>query len=1320
MKISEVVELKKFDSVIDLSWGENDEQQERLLSSYIVTEELEETFVSILESINGIRSEKRRELKNSDIDGTVKRAHIISGQYGTGKSYFLLMLSIILEMKNTSIIEKILNKFENLEELSYQINYIKNEKKYLVVRINGETESEKSFKDVIQYQVKKVIDEKFPNEDLKTTYSQYLSYIEESLLGRFEANTKVSVEKLGMDLEDIKAGLLNYKKEYLIQAKTLIKEVTGLTPQENIESLESFFKDVNLILKRNGYSEVIIIFDEFSAYLSSSIEAGRNATDLGKIQELAQLTNFNKTEARVTFIVSTHRELRALMGNNTVNTKDELEKIFGRFDSHILAFSQGEDLIKNTLKLKYQNFINYQIKYRDYLKEIEDVYKMRLEDYYPLHPATVKYLEPVSKNYAQKIRTTFSFLRETIEQIFFKKEVEENGKLNLVTLSDLYNYFEDSIQTGDKNIVEVFNQSLREIKNNIDREDKDLEDFLKAITIAYSANGSKSSADVEVSPEELANIYQIKDIEDLKNKMIKLVSDKYVNVDQNNKKYRLYLNQNTINIDALVEKEKSKIDVNFEFNDFLDKSSTRISVKRFYLVKNTLGLYPFDRELQGRFRTPIEIEREKFIDLGNFDKEEIFFVIPKIGETFNREKLIETIKNNIFNSKRNKCVAVPKDIFVSKEILEEYGALKRLGLNKEIIGNEELKKVLNKRQRQVEDKLRNKYIRKFTNLKNFTFIFPKNEIIENIRQEVELFKEIYSKYYYKFPQGIKLENFTSQGFSDFVKCYMNNIQYTFQNNSTTQLLLLKILKAMIMPLDLISADEKVSETIYKLKCPEEKNNKYSREIMEIIENEQFSFEEKVDVLSKAPFGLNDNMIRLYLFVLNKCGRIIIVENINNKAISLDMGNIKKILERPSDYKIEKNTVESYDQRLKDIWNVFAKSKLTGKKSKAKNFNIDGNNDFAVNVELTSEMNNAGSILKDIVDRVEAKEVSVGKLKTLSNRMEKVNKIIKFNEKQEEIIKIVDIFRKNTFEENLMELENLTLKASKLQNNLKNFEKFYIDFTKLEEKIKYLNENKVLKEKLKEVETEYEEYQKNIYDIDKLNYLMEKVNFLKRDYNKEYIDLHNKFNYVYKKEVENLVKSEGKLLEAVKRLEKLKIERIVVIEDIYQEIRDFKYCEIEETEENKIISCKNCEKIDLKSLEDSETEIKERFGIYFRRIRGAFLQYKTLLEKSIKEEKWENNNDLRILIMELNAIENNEEIDLSDLEKRIEEIKEEFKQFNREDFSDKKMVSIDEIEKKFRMLIQEKGETFISFETLEKVFKDTIEEYKNKNFDNIKL
>lgn len=56
MKISEVVELKKFDSVIDLSWGENDEQQERLLSSYIVTEELEETFVSILESIKDRKS----------------------------------------------------------------------------------------------------------------------------------------------------------------------------------------------------------------------------------------------------------------------------------------------------------------------------------------------------------------------------------------------------------------------------------------------------------------------------------------------------------------------------------------------------------------------------------------------------------------------------------------------------------------------------------------------------------------------------------------------------------------------------------------------------------------------------------------------------------------------------------------------------------------------------------------------------------------------------------------------------------------------------------------------------------------------------------------------------------------------------------------------------------------------------------------------------------------------------------------------------------------------------------------------------------------
>ena len=1318
MKISEVVELKKFDSVIDLSWGESNEQQERLLSDYIVTEELEETFVSILESISGIRSEKRRILKQSDVDATTKRAHIISGQYGTGKSYFLLMLSIILEMKNTSIIEKVLNKFEDLEELSYQINYIKNEKKYLVVRINGETESEKSFKDVIQYQVKKIIDEKFPNEDLRTTYSTYFSYIEEILLEKFETVTNVAVKKLGMDLEDIKIGLLNYKKEYLDQAKALIKEVLGLNPQENLESLEAFFKDVNAILKRNGYSEVVIIFDEFSAYLSSSIEAGRNATDLGKIQELAQLTNLNKTDSRVTFIVSTHRELRSLMSNNTVNTKDELEKIFGRFDSHILAFSQGEDLIKNTLKLNYQNFINYQIKYRDYLKKIEDMYGMKLEDYYPLHPVTVKYLEPVSKNYAQKIRTTFSFLRETIQQIFFKKEVEENGKLNLVTLSDLYNYFEDSIQSGDKNIVEVFNQSAREIQNNIDREDKDLEDFLKAITIAYSANGSKSSVDVEISPEELANIYQIKDIENLKNKMTKLVSDKYVNITQNNGKYRLYLNQNTINLDELIEKEKHKIDVNYEFRNFLDKSITRVSVKKFYLVKNTLGLYPFDRELQGRFRTPTEIVMESFTDLGDFEKEEIFFVIPKIGESFNRERLIETVKNNIFNSKRNKCVAIPKEIFINKEILEEYGALKRLELNKEIVGNEELKKALNKRKRQVEDKLRNKYIRKFTNLKNFTFIFPKNEIIENIRQEIELFREIYTKYYYKFPQGIKIENFRVQEFNEILKYYIDSAQCTLPKKSTTTAKFLKIVNSMLIPLDLISYDEKANGTAYKLKCPEEKNNKYSREIMEIIENEQFSLEEKIRVLLKAPFGLIDNVLKVYLFVLNKCGRIIITNK--DKAISLDDTNLKKVLEKPSDYKIEKNTVESYDQRLKDIWNVFAKSKLTGKKSKVKDFNIDGNNTFNVNIEITSEMNYVGNILKDTVDRVEAREISTGKLKTLSNKMEKINKILKFNEKQEEIIKIVEIFKKNTFEENLIELENLTLKISRLNSNLRNFENFYVDFTRLEEKIKYLNENKLLKDKLKEIELEYEEYKKNIYDIDKLNYLIQEINILKNNYNKEYVNLHNLFNDNYKIEVENLIKAEGQLLEAVKRLQKLKVERIVGIEDICQEIDNFSYCRIEEIEENKIISCKNCEKVDLKSLEDSENEIKERFKMYSRRIRGAFVQYKILLFDLIREEKWRENKNLRKLLKELNAVENNEEMDLDDLEERVEEIKEEFKQTNKEDYSNKKMVTIDEIEKKFHMLIQGKGENFISFETLEKAFKDIVDEYKNKNFDNIRL
>ena len=136
MRIKDILTIKEFEPVVDLACGLNINEHEKMLSKYIMTDDIAETFVEILESFNMVRSKSRIEKLSGDINSTVKRAHILSGQYGTGKSYFLLMLSIILEMRNSVLANKMIEQFKNYPELQFQLRVIQDKKKYFVVLLH--------------------------------------------------------------------------------------------------------------------------------------------------------------------------------------------------------------------------------------------------------------------------------------------------------------------------------------------------------------------------------------------------------------------------------------------------------------------------------------------------------------------------------------------------------------------------------------------------------------------------------------------------------------------------------------------------------------------------------------------------------------------------------------------------------------------------------------------------------------------------------------------------------------------------------------------------------------------------------------------------------------------------------------------------------------------------------------------------------------------------------------------------------------------------------------------------------------------------------
>ena len=1320
MRINDIITLKNFDSVIDLSWAENKGQQERLLSNYILTENLSETFTSILESITFVRSNTRIKEKNGDLDTSVKRSHIVSGQYGTGKSYFLLMLSIILEMKDSEMIEKLLNKFKSFPELYYQVKYIQENKKYLVVRINGEAESEKEFKDVIQSEIIKKMKEKFPNEELTTVYSQYLKIIEENLLVNHLERTEKIADELDEDLSEIRLGLINCRKEYIEKADKLVTGVLRISPKIEYGNLEDFFIEANKILKNNGYDEIIIIFDEFSAYLTASIEFKRNAIDLGKIQELAQLTTVNKIKSKVSFIASTHRDLISMMGINGINTKDELEKIFGRFNSHILAFDQGEELLKNTILLDKVEFKYYENKYKEYVEKVSQKYSMNFEDFYPLHPATVKYLGPVSKIYAQKVRTTFSFLKEVVIEKFSGKEIEENGKLNLITLSDLFDYFEDAIEEKNTKVSEVYNQANREIRNNIDLNDERLVEFLKAITIAYSSNSSKSLAEVELSAEELGMIYQIEDIDEIKAEMLKLVTNKYINITKNNEKYRLFVNQSGIDIDELINQEKSKINPYKQLIKMLDASKHRIAIKNYYEVKYNLGLYPIDRYLNGGIYSVTDIKNMDSSELLPYENDtidgKINFIVPSFSEKFDREELIERFEKELYDMDSNVCVAIPKELFFEEEVLVEYGAILIVENKEEIQKHEEMKKMLVARKRKIEDKIRNKYIRKFANLKNFDFIFSKGKIKNDIRQEIGLFKELLFNYYYKFPKDIIVENFNTNALNSVLKEFVT--PETEIANKTTSIEA-KQIKLMLKPLDLVKIDSKVDKYVAKLTIPE--TNMSSKEVMSIIENIDISLEDKIGKLKKSPYGLDENIIKLYLYITNKLGRIVVVKDKKN-PVFLTQDSLKTIFLKPGLYSLEKNQIEEIDERVKIVWQIFAESKLTGR-SEVKKFNPNGGNEFNVLSVLSSEMSNVYKTLKDMEERFTQKDIKTGILKTLVNKLEKFEKTIRPKDKYDELIKIPEIFRKISYESNLESLSELLNKVRRIKSkDISNFESINSDYKTLVFCIRDLNKFDFLKEELRKVIEKYNEYIKDFYNLELLEELSEDITNLKKDYNSEYILLHNNYHKKYMEYIISLKKEKKDILQILKYLNRIKICNVAEVGEIINLLDTYKLCTVEKLE-NKIVECRGCKYTTLKTLELPYEELDEIFKIYAMKLQGVFSKYKESLFNLKNEEEFMYDSNFKRMIQDLNSIENGEEIDLDSLKETLDILEDKIneKEMKKEqEIFDLKTISLDEIEKKFHMAIQGSGEVVIGFDEIEKAFKDILDGYRNKNFKNIKL
>ncbi|TDX53236.1 DUF6079 family protein [Orenia marismortui] len=1321
MKIGDLVSLKSFQPVINLKWADNENEQLNLLKNYILTEDLSELFTEVLETINMIRSPKRCESKGGDISRVdTLRSHVISGQYGTGKSYFLLMLSIILELNDSELAKELLSKVKEFPDLYYQLKHIvDNKKKNLVVRINGENENEKHFDDVIQAAVVNALNERFDDVVLKSNFQNLL----ESLIEHKDHEVRgqlleKALESKNYDFNDLVNGLKGHSREARSRYQQVINEAK-LSSGDDFKNLQEFLEDVNEFLNSKGYDELIIILDEFSAYLSASIEAKRSNLDLGNIQTLAQATA-PTSGLNVSFITSTHMDMQAIL-SNALATEKEIEKVLGRFNQVIISFNQGNELIKDTIKVDSEKFGNLKQKHLTTITKLEEKYGYKVEDYYPLHPVTLNYIHSVSKRFAQADRTLFKFLREVIKEKFFNENIIVNDKLNLISLDMIFEYFLPSIEK-DQNLIKAYNQ-MQEIADN------ELEEKInKALVVSYisllsSSSGAKKRAGL--SEEDLAEIYLVTEQNRLGKSLNNLMNDNRSQIVFNDGGYQLIVSNTGINIDQELSKEAQNINPYSQLRTLLVEEENTIDIRKSYDLKYNKGLYPLGRSVEGKLTNLSDLNKIKGLKryfMTNSDAK-VVFIIPDFNENYNMEDLKSKYKEEMKSLPANVSLALPKKIYFDEKSLKEYGAVKRLENNDKIIDNENLSQLLAQRKRKIESKIRNRFLRRFARVNNFVFVFNQGIVKEKIRNDKELFQELLYRYYEKFPLEITVENFDSRSSSNpVIDNMIENGQdlVSKKSNSIYQKQIFNTLK----PLDLVKIEEQPENYKVTLKVPSEENSKRSYDIWDIIADESLSIKDKFTTLKSAPYGLNDPLMEMYIGIAialdkfrlkDKSGKVIVSPN---KDHIVDIENSNYILESVPEPDVRKK------EQVKEIWQVLSKFIAN---SHHHSYDPRGKrNDNKVFATLASEIKSVVNNFNTYQDIMNNWGLDTTRVDSIKNALSKVITSKRPEELYDRLVGLVNQeFSQDNYNSNLKEFEDFINNLYKFINNQKDkVSDIKMKLRNLENKIKPLKAYSDLKNRLEKVNKFWEEYSQKPFDFDKLEDLESEAKLLIATYNQTYKRVHDEYYEEYKEAKEDILIEQKQHIELIKSFEKIEFDRITKIKGYIEDLKEFKLCDELKINENQIAEC-SCSLSNIQIVEDKLEAIESDLKPKKRQIANIYVKYIDELKKIntdisdyIEDKEKEKLEDWKFIIAAINddAIAYKEEL-VARLDKVVSLINS-YLEDDEEDIGegcviDECRVELDEFITYFERNAKASGLRKLSFDEVKSIFQELCRDLADK-------
>lgn len=471
------------------------------------------------------------------------KATVLIGPYGKGKSHLLLILLGLMCGNSENIeLNKLIDKIEVINpQCSALAKEVFEEKKYLPMIINFNSDDlNQAFLVALNHALKEAnIKDILPNtyfDSAISTIKSWEAYEDKTMITRVKTLIK---DKCGLNLKTYLEKLRSFdKKSYDIFKDIFIEVTSGISFNPLVNSdIVKLIEETNYKLKEiYNYDGIIIVFDEFSKFIEAS-EGVNNAKDLKILQDIAELCGRSES-SQMHLVCITHKTINEYISKIPQERIDAWRTIEGRFKEilFISTSQQNYELISNATKKngsKLRSFINNnKEKLDDLTSEGERLFNgiYRNKDYvkeivygcFPLHPYVTFSLPIVSEKVAQNERTLFTYLSKDESNSLIDFVNKNDGKLELVTLDKLYDYFEPLFKK------ETFNQSVYNIWIQVDTALKiafsDLEKtIIKILGIIYIVSDLKIISPNEYTLKHSLNEEKAiieKSIEDLKERGI--------------------------------------------------------------------------------------------------------------------------------------------------------------------------------------------------------------------------------------------------------------------------------------------------------------------------------------------------------------------------------------------------------------------------------------------------------------------------------------------------------------------------------------------------------------------------------------------------------------------------------------------------------------------------------------------------------------------------------------------------------------------------------------------------------------------------------